>query len=533
MNKPKLGNSPQRTYISLFSSAGVGCYGFELNGFECIATNELLNTRLAVQKANNKCKYESGYICGDITRQEIQDRLFAEIDMWHRKENLRQVDVVFATPPCQGMSTVNYKKNDHEQIRNSLVVQAIKIIKKIHPKIFVFENVRAFLKSICTDISGADMPIRDSIITNLSEEYNIYSKVINFKDYGVPSSRPRTIVIGTSKNLTNISPLNLFPTRKPEQTLRSVIGNFPSLAFGQKDAHDPLHFARPFPEHEIEWISDLKEGQSAFEKPDGQKPYKIDAHGRKVILKGAYMGNKYRRLFWDKPCSCIATRNDVLSSQDTIHPCDNRVLSIRELMRLMTIPDSFRWTAHDDLLTVENSDAYLKKHEMNIRHCIGEAVPTKIISDIAIKIRILLAYVDYISQKNVEMDCCIRQSETNYYIAVSEATAGIRITESSIFNNLMSYDPNPECVKIAIDDAGLFLRYLPQLSGYLSHKDKVRICTVTFSQEQKDEISRLVSLIPIGSNIELVYQDEPCRSFDFVIDDDGFFPKKHQQLTLF
>ena len=26
------------TYISLFSSAGVGCFGFKMAGFECIAT---------------------------------------------------------------------------------------------------------------------------------------------------------------------------------------------------------------------------------------------------------------------------------------------------------------------------------------------------------------------------------------------------------------------------------------------------------------------------------------------------------------
>ena len=30
------------TYISLFSSAGVGCYGFKTEGFECVATNEQL-----------------------------------------------------------------------------------------------------------------------------------------------------------------------------------------------------------------------------------------------------------------------------------------------------------------------------------------------------------------------------------------------------------------------------------------------------------------------------------------------------------
>ena len=34
------------TYISLFSCAGVGCFGFKKAGFECIATNELIERRL-------------------------------------------------------------------------------------------------------------------------------------------------------------------------------------------------------------------------------------------------------------------------------------------------------------------------------------------------------------------------------------------------------------------------------------------------------------------------------------------------------
>ena len=48
------------TYISLFSCAGVGCFGFKKAGFECIATNELIERRLNVQKYNNitKPKYE-------------------------------------------------------------------------------------------------------------------------------------------------------------------------------------------------------------------------------------------------------------------------------------------------------------------------------------------------------------------------------------------------------------------------------------------------------------------------------------------
>ncbi|WQW28113.1 DNA cytosine methyltransferase [Helicobacter pylori] len=34
------------TYISLFSGAGVGCYGILEEGFECIATNEILDSIL-------------------------------------------------------------------------------------------------------------------------------------------------------------------------------------------------------------------------------------------------------------------------------------------------------------------------------------------------------------------------------------------------------------------------------------------------------------------------------------------------------
>jgi len=57
-------------YISLFSSAGIGCYGFKLEDFKCIATNEIIERRLQVQRSNNKCKYKTGYIAGDIKEKD-------------------------------------------------------------------------------------------------------------------------------------------------------------------------------------------------------------------------------------------------------------------------------------------------------------------------------------------------------------------------------------------------------------------------------------------------------------------------------
>ena len=500
-----------RTYISLFSCAGVGCYGFKMQGFECVASNELLAPRIEVQKCNHKCKYESGYICGDATKPETHQRIYNEIAMWKEQEGLEQVDVVFATPPCQGMSTANYKKTDHEQIRNSLVVEAIRLIKDIHPKVFVFENVRAFMKSTCTDISGDDVSIRESIYRNLSEEYNIYWKVINFKDYGVPSSRPRTIVIGTSKELRHTTPLQLFPTRQKEILLRDSIGGFPRLAYCEKDKSDPFHFARPFPEYMLDWIKDLKEGETAFNNPDETKPYQLDKNGNKVVNKGAYMGNKYRRLIWDKPGACIATRSDIMSSQDTIHPCDNRVLSIRELMTLMTIPNSFQWTNHDNLLTVDNSDDYLKDNEGNIRRCIGEAVPTQIGKDIAGKIKQMLDYEDFIMTGRAN-------SVDNIYIAAHNSIG--EILPYDAFEEINKQKEDVKNISVKVVGFRDFFAFIPQLISYYSHIDSITIDVFSLTNKEEDILLSLLGKMNIGSNVSINFAEnsEKLESYNLIIE---------------
>ena len=121
------------TYISLFSSAGVGCFGFKQAGFECVATNEYIERRLNIQRINKKCKYESGYISGDIKDNTVKKAIFDEIEHWKSKGN-DGIDVVIATPPCQGMSVANHKKNNKDLDRNSLVTESIKLVKEINPK---------------------------------------------------------------------------------------------------------------------------------------------------------------------------------------------------------------------------------------------------------------------------------------------------------------------------------------------------------------------------------------------------------------
>ena len=382
------------TYISLFSSAGVGCFAFKKDGFDCIATNEIIKRRLDVQRFNNKCKLDSGYICGDITKDETKKLIIDEVDKW-KQFGIKDVDVVIATPPCQGMSVANLKKKKSDLKRNSLVLESINMIVKIKPKFFVFENVSAFMNTACIDNDGSIKPISDAIYSNLGDNYLFEARVLNFKNYGSFSSRTRTLVIGVRKDLIEyITPSLLFPDYRDAKTLREVIGNLPRLTkIGEISRSDIYHGFRKYSPEMRQWIHGLKEGQSAFENttPDTYPHHFVNGVYIKNVKKN---GDKYTRQCWDKVAPCIHTRNDQLASQNTIHPEDDRVFSIRELMLMMSIPKDFKWSRYDleelNSFTEIEKQIYLKKEEINIRQSIGEAVPTGVFLGIADKIKSFL-----------------------------------------------------------------------------------------------------------------------------------------------
>lgn len=377
------------TYISLFSCAGVGCYGFNQAGFQCIATNELSSRRMQIQKYNNKCIRDEGYIEGDIAHFSIKKRIFDEVAWWKENKGLMEVDVVIATPPCQGMSIFNHKKTPRDIVRNSLVIESLNLVREIRPKFFVFENVPAFMDTECIIGDDERCSIREAHNRILGGDYSFYADTINFKHYGSNSSRIRTLVIGVRKDLGQyISPIELFPDRTEERTLRETIGDLPSLnEMGEICSSDIMHSFRAYPEHMRAWIADLKEGESAFDNSDPQKrPHKIDKEGNRIENVNK-TGDKYKRQIWDKCGLSIHTRNDQLASQNTVHPKDDRVFSIRELMRMMAIPETFAWSEKSytelDALSFTEKKLFLKREEINIRQCIGEAVPTIVFFSIA------------------------------------------------------------------------------------------------------------------------------------------------------
>lgn len=116
-----------------------------------------------------------------------------------------QVDVIMGGPPCQGFSGLG--NEDPNDPRNELWREYVNVVAKVHPKIFVIENVDRFLRSsqykdLETAAEQPGHPLND---------YNIVTKVLNAADYGVPQARRRVIVICTHKDFDE-------PLRHPDPT---------------------------------------------------------------------------------------------------------------------------------------------------------------------------------------------------------------------------------------------------------------------------------------------------------------------------
>ena len=525
MSKKKL------TYISLFSSAGIGCYGFKQAGFDCVATCELLEKRIKIQKINNKCKYVSGYIFGDVTKKEIYAKIFKEIKLWKDKQNITDIDVVIATPPCQGMSVANQKKRD-EIGRNSLIVKAINLINQINPKIFIFENVRAFLKTTCLGTDQKRRLISEEINRELGGSYTYLARILNFKNYGSNSSRTRMIVIGVRKDCIDfVTPFECFPNYSMPKTLREVIGNFPPLKnMNDYDRNNPLHHFKKYGKEMRFWIHDLKEGESAMDNSNPLKRPHYIKNG-KIIFAKTIFGDKYKRQIWDKEAPCIHTANGCLASQNTIHPVDDRVFSIAELMAMMTIPKEFKWD-NVDFNKLNNNEIknWLVHHENNIRECIGEAVPTGVFNKIARNIKCCL------QQKNNFFNVSKKFEKNNLLRYENAAFYTTRINLSEIYNLLPDF--NSKIIKILEPSVGVGNFLLPLFKKYESY-ERVFLTLVDIDKNAISVLKKTLKKMNFPNNFKInIINDDFLNDkrifghFDLIVGNPPF-KKLDKKLSLF
>lgn len=356
--------------VSLFANVGIAETYFKKIGINVVVANELLPERA---RFYSHLYPETTMVTGDITDSEIYQTILAKI------EN-QKIDLLLATPPCQGMSVAG-SRNPYDE-RNSLIKYAIDLALDIQPKYIFLENVIQQLKTPI-EYHGITMKIPEYIEKRLGHLYTINpEQVINACDYGVPQNRKRAIFLLTRKDIGHTWQ---FPQKEEHiKTLKEVIGDLPSLnpiirekeyqhyqkendqtAFIHKWHKPPTHAWR-----HIECMMHTKTGMSAW---DNDKYYPKKADGTKS--KG--YNTTYHRMDWDKPAPTVTRYNGVIGSQMNVHPgrkqtdgtySDPRVLTIYELMLVSSLPPDWNipeW-ASDNL----------------IRYVIGEGIPPLLVQKI-------------------------------------------------------------------------------------------------------------------------------------------------------
>lgn len=341
---------------SLFSGAGIGEYYLRDIGIDVVIADEIVKARAET----HAILYPNCHMVNaDITEENTQHLIIEECKN-------KKINMIIATPPCQGLSSAGSNRTEESLYgdpRNFLILSALKIVDEIRPDYFIVENVPRFQQMLFPyehDLIG----LLELLRNKYSEEYEITCDVLNAADYGVAQTRYRVVYRMWKKGLHW-----KLPDKQKQMTLREAIGDLPSLEAGQTSTLKN-HFARKHPDNHIECMKHTPSGQSAFrnevhypKKPDGSR------------IKG--YGNTYKRMRWDYPAPTITMRNEIISSQENVHPgrqigddtwSDARVLTLRELLIVSSLPA--------DLDQPNNLT------ETAFRQLIGEGIPPLMLKEI-------------------------------------------------------------------------------------------------------------------------------------------------------
>lgn len=366
--------------LSLFANVGIAEAYMKDIGVDILLANEIDEERARFYQAVYP---DSHMVCGDITDDDLRTSIVQEALE-------KKVDLIMATPPCQGMSEAGLRLEFDP--RNQLVSYAVDVIKRVNPKFVFMENVP---KQLTTKIKCGEeiVLIPEYIKRELGEIYSFNNQtLVMAKDYGVPQLRERNIFLLVRKDIKNV--IWEFPEKQKEITLREAIGNLPSLDPYLRDGLEKT--LKEFPEYEKKKTAGLAVSKWHYPPTHSWKQVGWMMHtpsGKSAIYNEVYYPQKadgtpvkahhnhYRRLKWDMPCRTITQNNGVISSLACVHPgneyvsssgdllySDPRVLSIYELLIVMSLP--LDWPIPDWA-----SDTL-------IRRVFGEGIPSKLVKEI-------------------------------------------------------------------------------------------------------------------------------------------------------
>ncbi len=301
----------------------------------------------------------------------IEDLVDDETNIERLKRLAGKVTLVAGGPPCQGFSVAGARNGNDP--RNLLVFKQIKAISILKPIFGIIENVGGFeRKFVCRPIDGITMSVASEAVKQLEDlGYKVGKVVINAADFGVPQIRKRVILFSIRKDFCgNIDVARLLTDvlKKVGMEQRADFGlatdryvnvseAIGDLASGEKVA-DP-----EFPAYET---CKYTAAQSAYQKlmrinnPCEEIPssHRFNRHSKKIVTlcetaqrtqppgrlskeflyENGCHSNKRFVLDTEKPCSTLTT-----APEELIHFNQPRVVTLREMARLQSFPDDFKF----------------------------------------------------------------------------------------------------------------------------------------------------------------------------------------------
>lgn len=192
------------TAVSLFAGAGGLCLGFRNAGVRILYANDFNKDACATYRLHSP---EVTVVQGDISKIAAED--------------IPDADLLIGGPPCQGFS-IGGSRNEADP-RNQLYKEYLRVLTAKQPKACVFENVKGLLS-----MSGGE--VFKQILSDLDTAgYTVFYQVLNAKDYGVPQSRERLIVVGFRKDL-GVTDFVIPKYTGPSMTIGDVLKGLPEPA---------------------------------------------------------------------------------------------------------------------------------------------------------------------------------------------------------------------------------------------------------------------------------------------------------------
>ena len=178
------------TFIDLFAGVGGIRLGFEKFKGECVFTSEWDKYSKITYKANFGDEPQD-----DITKIKVQE--------------VPRHDILLGGFPCQPFSNAGLKQG-FDDTRGTLFFDVARIIDYRKPSMLLLENVKGFVNHD----KGKTMKIVRETLEDLG--YNVFYKVLNARDFGLPQNRERIYIVGLNKRkLGSIGFKFPEPTYKP------------------------------------------------------------------------------------------------------------------------------------------------------------------------------------------------------------------------------------------------------------------------------------------------------------------------------